>query len=90
MFTKDQGKIKIMFQGAIQKNQNIKKKKKKLQESKTVWYTVSKKMHRSLHDQSTAVLRLENIVCHVYPEGNKKSTAQPTFVELLTHNLQIQ
>lgn len=28
MFTKDQGKIKIMFQGAIQKNQNIKKKKK--------------------------------------------------------------
>lgn len=89
MFTKDQGKIKIMFQGAIQKNQNI-KNKKKLQESKTVWYTVSKKMARSLHDQSTAVLRLENIVCHVYPEGNKKSTAQPTFVELLTHNLQIQ
>lgn len=82
MFTKDQGKIKIMFQGAIQKNQNIKKKKKKLQESKTVWYTVSKKMARSLHDQSTAVLRLENIVCQVYPEGNKKSTAQPTLVEL--------
>ena len=27
MFTKDQGKIKIMFQGAIQKNQNIIKKK---------------------------------------------------------------
>ena len=80
MFTKDQGKIKIMFQGVIQKNQNI--IKKTLQESKTVWYTVSKKMARSLHDQSTAVLRLENIVCHVYPEGNKKSTAQPTFVEL--------
>ena len=60
MFTKDQGKIKIMFQGAIQKNQNI--IKKTLQESKTVWYTVSKKMARSLHDQSTAVLRLARCI----------------------------
>ena len=43
MFTKDQGQIKIKFQGAIQKNKNI--IKKKLQESKTVWYTVSKKIN---------------------------------------------
>ena len=47
-----------------------------------VRHTVSKKMASSLHDQSTAVVRLVIIVCQVYPEGNKKSTAQPTFVEL--------
>ena len=59
-----------MFQGAIQKKQNIITKKnidKSQSQYSILWV---KKMATSLHDQSTAVSRLVNIVCHVYPEGN--------------------
>ena len=59
-----------MFQGAIQKKQNIITKKnidKSQSQYSILWV---KKMATSLHDQSTNVSRLVNIVCHVYPEAN--------------------
>ena len=70
------------FKEQYKKNQNIIRKKNTDKSQSQCGILRVKKMPISLHDQSTAVLRLVNIVCDVYPEGNKKSTAQPTFVKL--------
>ena len=81
MFTKDQGKIKIMFQGAIQKKQNI-IRKKNIDKSQSQYGILSKKMATSLHDQSTAVLRLVNNNFLLFATCTQKATRKHSTTNL--------